>query len=390
MPKQQCSPYPDLLQFNKNLEPEQKMVMETVRNFVTEEAQESIVEANRTEEFPLHLGKEMGKLGLLGANLKGYGLPGMDSISYGLIMRELERCDSALRSFASVQGALAMYAIHSFGSEEQKKHWLPKMAKAEAIGCFCLSESTGGSDPGAMTTKAEKKGKSWFLSGSKMWITNGQIADVAVVWAQTEAGIRGFLISPQNPAVKKIKMSNKLSLRASITSEFYFDKLELTEDSILPKSEGLKSALSCLSQARYGISWGVLGAAEACFDEVCRFTADRKLFSDTLNSKQLVQFKLATMFSEITRGQALAFRVGQLKNEGKLHYSHISFAKQANCQMALNVARTARDILGGHGIMDEYSSMRHMANLETVITYEGTNDIHLMILGQEITGKTAF
>jgi glutaryl-CoA dehydrogenase len=314
----------------------------------------------------------------------------MDAISYGLVMKELERCDSGLRSFVSVQGSLVMYPIHAFGSEEQKKTYLPALASAEIIGCFGLTESEGGSDPGAMRTRAEKKGKEWVLNGSKMWITNGHLSKIAIVWAKTEDGIRGFLVPSDAKGFKAKKIKGKLSLRASETSELYFDDVRLPESALLPQSKGLKSALSCLTQARYGISWGVLGAAEACFDEACRFSKERILFGKPLASKQLVQRKLALMLSRITQGQWLALRLGQLKNEGQLHFAHVSMAKQNNCDLALQTARECRDILGGSGILDEYSSMRHSNNLETVITYEGTNDVHLLILGEQITGIPAY
>lgn len=369
---------------------EQKLVQQTVREFIAKEAEPIIQKAYRSEEFPTSLIPRFGELGLLGAQLSGYGLPGMDNISYGLIMRELERCDSGLRSFASVQGALVMYPIHAFGSEEQKNQWLPKLASGEVVGCFGLTESEGGSDPGAMKTKAEKTRTGWLLNGSKMWITNGNISQIAVVWAQTEQGIRGFIVPTHTKGFSVRKMEGKLSLRASITSELYFDNVEIPENAILPKSNGLSSPLSCLTQARYGIAWGVLGAAESCFDEVCNYTKDRILFGKALNTKQLIQVKLARMLSRITQGQLLALRLGQLKNQGDLHFTQVSMGKQNNCEMALETARTARDILGGNGIMDEYKTMRHMCNLETVITYEGTNDIHLLILGSEITGHQAF
>ncbi len=369
------STHTDFLNVNELLTEEQKMVAHSVRQFVADKAEPLIQSAYRTEDFPTSLIPEFGQLGLLGSNLSGYGLPGMDSISYGLVMRELERCDSGLRSFASVQGALVMYPIHTFGSEEQKQMWLPKLGSGEAIGCFGLTESEGGSDPANMSTFAEHKGDHWLLSGSKMWITNGNIADVAIVWAKTAQGIRGFIVPTSAPGFKVIKMQGKLSLRASVTSELYFDKVKLPESALLPKSDGLKSPLSCLSQARYGIAWGVLGAAEACFQEVQNYTLDRKLFGKPLAAKQLVQVKLAQMMTKITLGQLLALRLGQLKNEGKLHFSQVSMGKQNNCQIALEVARTCRDILGGNGIMDEYKAMRHMCNLETVITYEGTNTI---------------
>ena len=390
MPSPNSYPFPDYYNIQDLLTDDQKLVEKTVRDFIQREAQPLIQESYREEKFPEDLISNFGELGLLGSNLQGYGLPGMDSISYGIIMKELERCDSGLRSFASVQGALVMYPIHAFGSEEQKQKWLPELGSGKAIGCFGLTESEGGSDPGAMKTKAEDKGDHWLLTGSKMWITNGNLAQIAIVWAQTTDGIKGFVVPTDIEGFKVVKMSNKLSLRASVTSELYFDKIKLPKTALLPHSEGLKSALSCLTQARYGISWGVLGAAEACFDEVCKYVAERKLFGKTLSSKQLIQRKLALMLSKITQGQLMAHRLGQLKEKNELHFSHVSMAKQNNCELALDVARTCRDILGGNGIMDEYNTMRHMCNLETVITYEGTNDVHLLIVGSQITGIQAF
>ncbi len=386
----QCSPFPDYLNLSSLLSEEQKLIASSVREFVSKDVQPLIRDAYQSEKFPTKIIPKLGELGLLGANLSGYGLPGMDAISYGLVMKELERCDSGLRSFVSVQGALVMYPIHSFGSEEQKKRWLPGLASAELIGCFGLTESEGGSDPGAMKTRAEKRGNEWVLNGSKMWITNGHIAQVAIVWAKTDDGIRGFIVPTDTKGFKAQKMRGKLSLRASETAELYFDDVRLPADAILPKSNGLKSALSCLTQARYGIAWGVLGAAEACFDEACRFAQERVLFGKPLAAKQLVQRKLALMLSRITQGQLLALRVGQLKNEHHLHFAHVSMAKQNNCELALSVARECRDILGASGILDEYCSMRHSANLETVITYEGTNDVHLLIVGEQITGIPAY
>ena len=390
MPNRTCTPYADFLDLNSLLSDEQALVQKTVREFITSEAQPLVQQCYREETFPTQLITRMGELGLLGSQLSGYGLPGLDNIAYGLIMSELERCDSGLRSFASVQGALVMYPIHQFGSEEQKETWLPKLASGEAVGCFGLTESEGGSDPGAMKTRAEKTPEGWVLNGSKMWITNGNIADIAIVWAQTNDGVRGFLVPTSASGFTVQKMQGKLSLRASVTSELYFDNVTLPESALLPKSEGLKSALSCLTQARYGIAWGVLGAAEACFDEICDYAANRILFGKPLSAKQLIQAKLARMLSRITQGQLLAMRLGQLKNDGELHFSQVSMGKQNNCEMALEVARTCRDILGGNGIMDEYKTMRHMCNLETVITYEGTNDVHLLILGNEITKIPAF
>lgn len=385
-----CHPYPDFLDISNLLTEEQKLISQSVRNFVSKDIQPRIREAYQNEHFPMEIIPSLGSLGLLGANLSGYGLPGMDAISYGLVMKELERCDSGLRSFVSVQGSLVMYPIHAFGSEEQKKTYLPALASAEMIGCFGLTESEGGSDPGAMKTRAEKRGNEWVLNGSKMWITNGHLSKIAIVWAKTEDGIRGFIVPSDAKGFKAKKIRGKLSLRASETSELYFDDVKLPASALLPNSQGLKSALSCLTQARYGISWGVLGAAEACFDEAVSFSKERILFGKPLASKQLVQRKLAIMMSRITQGQLLALRVGQLKNEGKLHFAHVSMAKQNNCEIALNIARECRDILGGSGILDEYSSMRHSSNLETVITYEGTNDVHLLIMGEQITGIPAY
>ena len=384
------SPFPDFYDISSVLTEEQRLVRDTVRDFVQREVEPEIKRCYMEERFPTHIIPKLGELGLLGANLKGYGLSGMDAISYGIVMKELERCDSGLRSFASVQGALAMYSIYAFGSDAQKEEWLPKLGRGEAIGCFGLSESYGGSDPGAMFTKAEDKGDHWLLNGSKMWITNGNLAKVAIVWAQTQMGIRGFLVPTHLPGFTAKKMEGKLSLRASVTSELYFDNVNLPKDALLPKSDGLKSPLSCLTQARYGIAWGVLGAAEACFDEAVNYAKDRVTFNRPIAHTQLVQRKLSLMLSRITQAQLLALRLGQLKNEGKLHFSHVSMAKQNNVEVALEVARTCRDILGGNGIMIEYKAMRHMCNLETVSTYEGTNDIHLLIVGGEITGVQAF
>jgi glutaryl-CoA dehydrogenase len=384
------SPFPDFYDISSLLTEEQRLVRDTVRDFVQREVEPEIKRCYMEERFPTQIIPKLGALGLLGANLKGYGLSGMDAISYGIVMKELERCDSGLRSFASVQGALAMYSIYAFGSDAQKEEWLPKLGRGEAIGCFGLSESYGGSDPGAMFTKAEDKGDHWLLNGSKMWITNGNLAKVAIVWAQTHMGIRGFLVPTHLPGFTAKKMEGKLSLRASVTSELYFDNVKLPKDALLPKSDGLKSPLSCLTQARYGIAWGVLGAAEACFDEAVNYAKDSVTFNKPIAHTQLVQRKLSLMLSRITQAQLLALRLGQLKNDGKLHFSHVSMAKQNNVEVALEVARTCRDILGGNGIMIEYKAMRHMCNLETVSTYEGTNDIHLLIVGGEITGVQAF
>jgi len=384
------NPYPDFAEIESLFSPEQKQVQALVRNFVQKEVDPLIQEAYRKEEFPLSVISKMGSLGLLGSFLSGYGLSGMDTMSYGLIMKELERCDSGVRSSASVQGALVMFPIHEFGTEEQKKEWLPKLGKGTSVGCFGLSESEGGSDPGAMKTSVEDKGDHFLLSGSKMWITNGNFAEIAVVWAKTANGIRGFLVPLTLEGVKVIPMKNKLSLRASNTSELVFEKVKLPKTSLLPKTDGLKSALQCLNQARFGISWGVIGAAEACFVEALDFAKQRILFKKTLTSFQLAQRKFAIMASEITQAQLLVYRLSQIKDQKKLQPAQVSMAKQVSVEMALNVARTCRDILGANGIMDEYQTMRHMVNLETVYTYEGTHDVHLLIMGQELTGISAF
>lgn len=384
------SPFPDFYNNDDLLTEEQLLIRGSVRDFVQRELTPTIGSCYLEERFPVDKIKMFGSLGLLGGYLKGYGLPGMDAVSYGLVMKELERCDSGIRSFASVQGALVMFPIHEFGSEEQKEYWLPKLASGEAIGCFGLTESYGGSDPAAMKTTAVKKGDRWILNGSKMWITNGNLAQVAIVWAKTDEGIRGFVVPTSTPGFTARKMAGKLSLRASITSELYFDQVELPLTAILPKSTGgMKCPLSCLTQARYGIAWGVLGAAEACFDEAVSYVKDRVLFNGPLASKQLIQMKLATIATRITQGQLLALRLGQLKDVKKMHHVQVSMAKQNNVQMSLEVARVCRDILGANGIMIEYQAMRHMCNLETVFTYEGTNDIHLLIVGGEIAGSPA-
>ncbi len=391
MPAPRVSPFPDFFHIDDLLNEEQRLVGQSVRDFAAREINPIIGKCYLEERFPTEKIPSIGELGVLGGNLKGHGLVGMDQISYGLVMKELERCDSGLRSFASVQGALVMYPIYEYGSEEQKAQWLPKLGRGEAIGCFGLSESYGGSDPGAMKTTAVLKGDKWVLNGSKMWITNGNLAQIAIVWAKTPDGIRGFIVPTNAKGFTARKMTGKLSLRASVTSELYFDNVELDKSALLPKSTaGLKCALSCLTQARYGIAWGVLGAAEACFDEVVNYVKDRVVFDKPLAAKQLIQAKLATMANRLTQAQLLAFRLGQLKQAGAMHHTHVSMAKQNNCLAALEIARMCRDMLGGNGIMIEYQSMRHMANLETVYTYEGTNDVHLLIVGAEITGTTAF
>ena len=332
----------------------------------------------------------MADLGLFGANLHGYGCAGMNNVAYGLVMQELERGDSGLRSFASVQGALCMYPIYAYGTDEQKDRWLPAMARGELIGCFGLTEPDYGSDPGGMLSRAERRWDRWVLNGTKRWITNGSIADVAIVWAGTDDGIQGFLVEKDFPGFEARDMKGKFSLRASITSELFLSDVEVPEENRLSGVTGLRVPLGCLTQARYGIAWGALGAALACFDEARRYSKDRVVFGRPLASLQIPQQKLVWMATEITNGQILALRLGRLKDRGELHHSMVSMAKMNNVDIALQVARMARDMLGANGIVDDYCSMRHMLNLETVRTYEGTHDIHTLVLGRELTGFGAF
>jgi glutaryl-CoA dehydrogenase len=386
-----CYPFADFLGLEKKLSDEQRLVLTSVRSVIDKHCSPRIARSFLDEEFPMDVIKPLAEAGTLGCNVDIPGRPALDPVTYGLVMRELERCDSGLRSFASVQGGLVMFPIAKFGSEQQKQKWLPKLASGEVIGCFGLTESHGGSDPGAMRTKADRVNDKWILNGSKTWITNGNLAEIAVVWAMTMDGVRGFIVPLKRSGVTVKKMTGKLSLRASVTSELFFDKVELDDSDMLPASTaGLRCPLECLSQARYGIGWGVLGAAEACFDEVCKYVEDRTLFGEALAGKQLIQAKLARMLTKISLGQNLAWQVAHLKNEHELHFAQISMLKQSNVEMALEVSRTCRDILGANGIMAEYQSMRHMCNLETVYTYEGTNDVHLLIIGQQITGIAAF
>ena len=333
----------------------------------------------------------MGELGFLGANLTGYGCAELSNVEYGLVMQEIERGDSGLRSFASVQGALVMYPIHTFGSDEQKEKWLPRLQSGEAVGCFGLTEPGFGSNPGGMTTTAKQDGAGWVLNGEKTWITNGCAADVAVVWARTEEGIRGFLVEKGTPGYTTSEIHGKMSMRASVTSSLMFSDCRIPGENLLPGAKGLKSALMCLSQARYGIGWGVVGAAMDCYEAARQYTIERKQFDNKpIASHQLVQAKLAWMVSEITKGQLLALQCGRLKDMGKLEAAHISMLKGNNTAMALDVARTARDLLGANGITDDYPMMRHMANLESVKTYEGTDHIHTLVIGERVTGIPAY
>jgi len=382
----------DFLQLDDLLTEEEKLVRDSVRQFVEERVVPDIDRHYLEGTFPLDLISEMGQLGFFGANLVGYNCAGLNSIAYGLIMQELERGDSGLRSFVSVQGALVMYPIYQFGSEEQKSRWLPALQAGEAIGCFGLTEPDFGSNPAGMRTRATRDGDSYVLNGSKAWITNGTLADVAVVWARCEDNaIRGFLVEKGTPGFETRDYHNKHSLRASVTSELFFDQCRIPAVNHLPGTVGLKHALMCLTQARYGIAWGAVGAAMACFDVALRWAGERKQFSDKpIASHQLVQAKLAEMLTEITKAQLVVLRLGQLKDASKLRFDQVSFAKRNNVSMALNVARTCRDILGANGILSDYPVFRHMANLESVYTYEGTHDIHTLILGQSLTGIPAY
>jgi glutaryl-CoA dehydrogenase len=381
----------DFYRIDDEFTDEERIVRDTVREFVEREFLPRVVEHVRQDgSFPMELIPKMADLGLFGANLQGYGCAGMNNVAYGLVMQELERGDSGLRSFASVQGGLCMYPIYAYGTDEQKDRFLPAMARGEVIGCFGLTEPDFGSDPGGMLSRAERSGDSWILNGTKRWITNGSVADVAIVWAQTEEGIQGFLVEKGSPGFESRDMKGKFSLRASITSELFLSDVEVPEQNRLMGALGLPGPLGCLTQARYGIAWGALGAAQACFDEARSYSRERIVFGHPLASLQIPQQKLAWMATEITKGQLLALQLGRLKDGGKLHHSMVSMAKLNNVDIALQVARMARDMLGANGIVDDYCSMRHMMNLETVRTYEGTHDIHTLILGRELTGFAAF
>jgi glutaryl-CoA dehydrogenase len=380
----------DFLRLDELLSDEERLAREAVREFVSREFMPRIQEhVRRDGSFPMELVPQMAELGLFGANLEGYGCAGMSNVAYGLVMQELERGDSGLRSFASVQGSLVMYPIYSYGSDEQKDHWLPELAAGRAIGCFGLTEPDAGSHVSAMRTKAERRGDGWVLNGTKRWITNGSLADVSVIWARTEKGVRGFLVEKDRPGFEAPDIKGKFSLRASVTSEIYLQDVEVPDANRLPKAEGLRAALSCLTQARYGIAWGVIGAAMACYDEALRYCRERSVQGGVLAGKQMTQEKLVYMLTEITKAQLLALRVGRIKDEGHLDPVMVSLIKRNNVDVSLQIARLARDLLGANGIVDDYQAMRHMVNLETVRTYEGTHDIHTLILGEHITGHRA-
>ncbi len=370
---------------------DERLVRDTVRRFVDREVIPHIGGWWLRGEFPHHLIKPLADLGVLGANLPAeYGAAGVSNIAYGLIQQELERGDSGLRSFASVQGALVMYPIYAFGSEEQRRRWLPRLARGETIGCFGLTEPSAGSDPAAMQTRARRRGDSWELSGTKMWITNGSMADVAVIWAKDDDGeMSGFLVERGTPGFSAHELKTKASMRASDTSELVLDGVPVSDDARLPGAKGLRAALACLTQARYGIAWGATGAAIACFEEALAYAKERIAFGKPIAARQLIQERLVDMLNEITKAQLLAYRLGQLKDQGKMRYTHVSLAKRNNVRAALEIARAARSILGAYGITLEYHAMRHAANLETVDTYEGTYDIHTLILGRDLTGLDA-
>ncbi|MDB5037226.1 MAG: Glutaryl-CoA dehydrogenase [Bacteriovoracaceae bacterium] len=380
----------DFLNLDELLSDQEKQIRQSVRTFVSDKFLPVVAEHYQAGTFPFNLVPEIGAMGLLGCNLQGYDCAGLNDIEYGLIMMELERGDSGLRSLASVQTSLCMYPIYSFGTEEQKKKWLPPMAKGEKIGCFGLTEPDFGSNPSGMLSTAVKKGKSFILNGTKRWITNASVADISIVWAKYDGDIQGFLIPKNTPGYLPKEIGGKLSLRCSVTGEFVMDHCEIPEENILKNARGLKAALMCLSSARYGIAWGALGAAMACYHEALNYAKEREVFGTPLAQKQLVQSKLVWMITEITKGQLLALRLGQLKQSGKIRPHQISMGKMNNVQMALEIARVARDILGASGISDEYQCMRHSCNLESVNTYEGTYDVHKLIIGEKITGLNAF
>jgi glutaryl-CoA dehydrogenase len=381
----------DFVDFDSLLSEEERMVRDSVRAFVDDKVKPIIEECHRDARFPFELVPEIASLNLLGATLDEYDCPGLGSIAYGLINQELERGDSGVRSFVSVQSSLVMYPIYTFGSKEQRDHWIPRLASGEAIGCFGLTEPDFGSNPGGMRTTARRNGKGWVLNGAKQWITNGSVADVAVVWAQTDDGIRGFLVEKGTPGFTASNQHGKFSLRASVTSELSFQDCQIPAESLLPETSGLKSPLMCLNQARFGIAWGALGAAMDCYHTALEYAKERIQFGGRpIASHQLVQDKLVWMVSEISKGQLLALQLGRLKDQGKLKHPQVSLGKRNNVWVARECARLAREILGANGIVDDYPVIRHMLNIESVYTYEGTHDIHGLVIGEAITGIGAF
>jgi glutaryl-CoA dehydrogenase len=381
----------DYLRIDSLFSEQELLVRQTARQFVEDRVIPVIRDCFREARFPMELAPELGGLGFFGANLEGYGCAGMSDVEYGLIMQELERGDSGVRSCVSVQGALVMYPILTFGSEEQRQKWLPKLQSGQALGCFGLTEPDFGSNPAGMRTTARREDNHWVLNGEKSWITNGSVADVAVVWARAEDGIRGFLVEKRTPGYATSDIHGKWSMRASVTSSLSFSDCRIPAGNLLPGSKGLKSALMCLTQARYGIGWGAVGAAMDCYETARRYTILRKQFDDRpIASHQLVQEKLAWMVTEITKAQLLAIQVGRIKDKGKAEPAHVSMLKRNNVAMALECARMSRDLLGANGITDEYPIMRHMCNLETVKTYEGTDHVHTLVIGEHVTGIAAY
>lgn len=386
------SPDPrDFLDLDAELSEEDRAIRDAVRAYAHDQLTPNVAEWYENGALPAaELAKGFGRLGLLGMHLEGYGCAGTSAVAYGIACRELEAVDSGLRSFVSVQGSLAMYAIHKWGTEEQRQEWLPRMAAGEALGCFGLTEPDAGSDPGSMRTRAVRDGSDWVLSGTKMWITNGTVADVAVLWAQTDEGVRGFVVPTNTPGFTANEVKHKLSLRASLTAELVLDGVRLPDSAAFPEVRGLRGPLSCLNEARYGILFGVVGAARSCYESALEYTLSREQFGKPLAGFQLTQRKLADLVVEVNRAGLVALRIGRLKDAGTLHHNHVSFGKLANVRSALEVARTARAMLGANGISLEYPVMRHMANLETVLTYEGTEEMHALSLGQSVTGLAAF
>ncbi|MGH3501146.1 MAG: acyl-CoA dehydrogenase family protein [Nocardioidaceae bacterium] len=380
----------DFLGLDVQITEEERLIRDTVRSFVRDRVLDDVADWFERGEFPVELGKELGRLGLLGMHLSGYGCAGTNSVSYGLACMELEAADSGLRSFVSVQGSLAMFPIWKYGSEEQKQEWLPRLATGEVIGCFGLTEPDRGSDPGDMRTYARRDGSGWVVNGSKMWITNGGFADLAVVWARTDEGVRGFLVPTDTPGFSTSNIEQKLSLRASVTSELVLDDVRLPDSAVLPGVTGLRGPLSCLSEARFGIVWGACGAGRTCYESALEYARTREQFGKPIASFQLTQQKLAGMMVELNKARLVALHLGRLKDSGTLRPEQVSFGKFSNVRSALDIARTARTVLGANGITLEYPVIRHMNNLETVLTYEGTEEIHTLVLGQAITGISAY
>jgi glutaryl-CoA dehydrogenase len=380
----------DFLALDAELDDAERDVRDTVRRYVRAELAPHIAEWFELGTLPRDIAKGLGELGVFGMHLQGYGCSGTSAVAYGVACRELEAVDSGLRSFVSVQGSLAMFAIHHWGSEEQRQEWLPRMAAGDALGCFGLTEPDSGSDPGSMRTRARRDGSDWVLDGAKMWITNGTLADVAVVWAGTDEGIRGFVVPTNLPGFTAREVPHKLSLRASITAELVFEGVRLPAEAAFPEVRGLKGPLSCLNEARFGIAWGVVGAARACYESALDYAGTREQFGKPIAGFQLTQRKLADMVVEVNRAGLLALHVGRLKDAGTLHPNHISLAKLANVRSAIEVARSARTVLGANGITLDYPVMRHASNLETVLTYEGTEEVHALTVGQSVTGLSAF